>query len=38
MAEAGKTITDLFSSIGYLLIAAGMAVLLIRLGGFFERP
>ncbi len=38
MAEAAETITNLFSSIGYLLIAAGVAILFIRLGGFFERP
>lgn len=30
-------ITDLLVSIGNLLIAAGVAILLIRLGGYFER-
>jgi len=30
-------ITDLLVSIGNLLIAIGIAVLLIRVGGFFER-
>ncbi len=30
-------ITDLLVSIGNLLIAVGIAILLIRVGGFFER-
>jgi hypothetical protein len=38
MAETAKTIASLFSSIGYLLIATGVAILLVRIGGYFERP
>ncbi len=30
-------ITDILVSIGNLLIAAGVAILLIRLGGYFEK-
>ena len=37
MPETAGTITNLLSSIGYLLIAAGVAILLVRLGGYFER-
>lgn len=30
-------LVDLLEAVGYLLIAAGVAALLIRLGGFFEK-
>jgi len=30
-------ITDILVAIGNLLIAAGVAILLIRLGGYFEK-
>lgn len=30
-------ITDILVAVGNLLIAAGVAVLLVRLGGYFEK-
>ena len=31
------TIADILVAVGNLLIAAGVAVLLVRVGGFFEK-
>lgn len=31
------TIKDILVSVGNLLLAAGVAILLVRLGGYFER-
>jgi len=35
--QAAPTIATILTSVGYLLIAAGVAVLVARIGGFFSK-